>query len=155
MAIETTNSTDQSEKMKALEAARLQIEKQFGQGSLMKLGTRTDSVGIEVIPSGSIMLDEALGIGGYPRGRIIEIYGPESSGKTTLALHAIAEAQKMGGVAAFIDAEHALDPVYAKTLGRRIICGFHNRHRRAGTILQKVLCALVQLILLLLILLLH
>jgi len=117
MAIETTNSTDQSEKMKALEAARLQIEKQFGQGSLMKLGTRTDSVGIEVIPSGSIMLDEALGIGGYPRGRIIEIYGPESSGKTTLALHAIAEAQKMGGVAAFIDAEHALDPVYAKNLG--------------------------------------
>lgn len=117
MAIETTNSTDQSEKMKALEAARLQIEKQFGQGSLMKLGTRTDAAGIEVIPSGSILLDEALGIGGYPRGRIIEIYGPESSGKTTLALHAIAEAQKMNGVAAFIDAEHALDPVYAKNLG--------------------------------------
>ncbi len=117
MAIETTNSTEQSEKMKALEAARLQIEKQFGQGSLMKLGTRTDAAGIEVIPSGSIMLDEALGIGGYPRGRIIEVYGPESSGKTTLALHAIAEAQKMGGVAAFIDAEHALDPVYAKNLG--------------------------------------
>ena len=117
MAIETTNSTEQSEKMKALEAARLQIEKQFGQGSLMKLGTRTDAAGIEVIPSGSIMLDEALGIGGYPRGRIIEVYGPESSGKTTLALHAIAEAQKMGGVAAFIDAEHALDPIYAKNLG--------------------------------------
>ena len=117
MAIETTNPTDQSEKMKALEAAMLQIEKQFGQGSLMKLGSRTDAAGIEVIPSGSILLDEALGIGGYPRGRIIEIYGPESSGKTTIALHAIAEAQKMGGIAAFIDAEHALDPTYAKNLG--------------------------------------
>ena len=117
MAIETANPTDMSEKMKALEAARLQIEKQFGQGSLMKLGTRTDAAGIDVIPSGSILLDEALGIGGYPRGRIIEIYGPESSGKTTLALHAIAEAQKSGGIAAFVDAEHALDPVYAKNLG--------------------------------------
>ena len=117
MANETINPADQSEKMKALEAARLQIEKQFGQGSLMKLGTRTDAAGIEVIPSGSILLDEALGIGGYPRGRIIEIYGPESSGKTTLALHAIAEAQKNGGIAAFVDAEHALDPVYAKNLG--------------------------------------
>ncbi|MCQ2594127.1 MAG: recombinase RecA [Treponemataceae bacterium] len=106
-----------SEKMKALEAARLQIEKQFGQGSLMKLGTHADAAGIDVIPSGSILLDEALGIGGYPRGRIIEIYGPESSGKTTLALHAIAESQKLNGIAAFIDAEHALDPVYAKNLG--------------------------------------
>ena len=109
-----------SEKLKALEVARLQIEKQFGQGSLMKLGTGADVVGIEVVPSGSILLDEALGIGGYPRGRIIEIYGPESSGKTTLALHAIAEAQKMGGIAAFIDAEHALDPQYAKNLGVNI-----------------------------------
>lgn len=117
MAVETTTPADMSEKMKALEAARLQIEKQFGQGSLMKLGTRTDAAGIDVIPSGSILLDEALGIGGYPRGRIIEIYGPESSGKTTLALHAIAEAQKAGGIAAFVDAEHALDPVYAKNLG--------------------------------------
>jgi recombination protein RecA len=105
------------EKLKALEAARLQIEKQFGQGSLMKLGTYDSAKGIESIPSGSILLDEALGIGGYPRGRIIEIYGPESSGKTTLALHAIAEAQKKGGIAAFIDAEHALDPVYARNLG--------------------------------------
>jgi recombination protein RecA len=105
------------EKEKALEAARLQIEKQFGAGSLIKLGTRSSTAGIEVIPSGSILLDEALGIGGYPRGRIIEIYGPESSGKTTLALHAIAEAQKLGGIAAFVDAEHALDPVYAKNLG--------------------------------------
>jgi recombination protein RecA len=105
------------EKEKALEAARLQIEKQFGAGSLIKLGTRGNTAGIEIIPSGSILLDEALGIGGYPRGRIIEIYGPESSGKTTLALHAIAEAQKLGGIAAFVDAEHALDPVYAKNLG--------------------------------------
>jgi len=108
------------EKAKALEAARLQIEKQFGAGSLIKLGSHDNAAGIEVVPSGSIMLDEALGVGGYPRGRIIEIYGPESSGKTTLALHAIAEAQKLGGSAAFIDAEHALDPVYAKNLGVNI-----------------------------------
>ncbi|MCE1196966.1 recombinase RecA, partial [bacterium] len=110
-------SSESAEKQKALEAARLQIEKQFGQGSLMKLGAHQSAQGIESIPSGSILLDEALGIGGYPRGRIIEIYGPESSGKTTLALHAIAEAQKKGGIAAFIDAEHALDPVYARNLG--------------------------------------
>ena len=108
---------DMAEKLKALEAARLQIEKQFGSGSLIKLGAQTDLTGIDVIPSGSILLDEALGVGGYPRGRIIEMYGPESSGKTTLALHAVAEAQRMGGIAAFIDAEHALDPVYAKNLG--------------------------------------
>ena len=108
------------EKAKALEAARLQIEKQFGAGSLIKLGAHDNAAGIEVVPSGSILLDEALGIGGYPRGRIIEIFGPESSGKTTLALHAIAEAQKTGGTAAFIDAEHALDPVYAKNLGVNI-----------------------------------
>jgi recombination protein RecA len=105
------------EKEKALEAARLQIEKQFGSGSLMKLGAHSNAAGIEVIPSGSLLLDEILGIGGFPRGRIIEIYGPESSGKTTLALHVVAEAQKMGGVAAFVDAEHALDPIYAKNLG--------------------------------------
>jgi recombination protein RecA len=108
------------EKEKALEAARLQIEKQFGSGSLIQLGKSSNVAGIEVVPSGSILLDEALGIGGYPRGRIIEIYGPESSGKTTLALHAIAEAQKQGGIAAFVDAEHALDPVYAKNLGVNI-----------------------------------
>lgn len=108
------------EKERALEIARLQIEKQFGSGSLMKLGSHTNAAGIEVIPSGSLLLDEALGIGGYPRGRIIEIYGPESSGKTTLALHAVAEAQKLGGIAAFVDAEHALDPVYAKNLGVNI-----------------------------------
>ena len=113
-------SEDASEKLKALEAARLQIEKQFGQGSLMKLGTSANAEGIEVVPSGSILLDEALGIGGYPKGRIVEIYGPESSGKTTLALHAIAEVQKKGGRAAFIDAEHALDPQYAKNLGVNI-----------------------------------
>src|SRR5574344_1796196 len=117
---EKENPTEMSEKLKALEAARLQIEKQFGTGSLMKLGSKTDTVGIDVIPSGSILLDEALGIGGYPRGRIIEMYGPESSGKTTLALHAIAEAQKLGGIAAFVDAEHALDPQYAKSLGVNI-----------------------------------
>jgi recombination protein RecA len=106
-----------SEKEKALEAARLQIERQFGKGSIMKLGQRTNKLDTGVISSGSILLDAALGVGGYPRGRIIEIYGPESSGKTTLALHAIAEAQKVGGIAAFVDAEHALDPMYAKNLG--------------------------------------
>ena len=111
---------DLDEKNKALEAARLQIEKQFGLGSLMKLGSHGNAPGIDSVPSGSILLDEALGVGGYPRGRVIEIYGPESSGKTTLALHAIAEAQKKGGIAAFIDAEHALDPVYAKNLGVNI-----------------------------------
>jgi recombination protein RecA len=117
---EKKEAASASEKLQALEAARLQIEKQFGQGSLMKLGTQTDTAKIDVIPSGSILLDEALGIGGYPRGRVIEMYGPESSGKTTLALHAVAEAQKLGGIAAFIDAEHALDPVYAKNLGVNI-----------------------------------
>jgi len=105
------------EKARALEAARLQIEKQFGKGSLMKLGENFARVDVDVIPSGSILLDAALGVGGYPRGRVVEIYGPESSGKTTLALHAIAESQKQGGIAAFVDAEHALDPVYAKNLG--------------------------------------
>ncbi|MBQ6781757.1 MAG: recombinase RecA [Treponema sp.] len=118
--VETKAPADMSEKLKALEAARLQIEKQFGAGSLMKLGTQADTASIDVVPSGSILLDEALGVGGYPRGRIIEMYGPESSGKTTLALHAVAEAQKLGGIAAFVDAEHALDPVYAKNLGVNI-----------------------------------
>ena len=107
-------------KEKAIEAAQLQIEKQFGKGSLMKLGSRPDTMAIEVVRSGSILLDSALGVGGYPKGRIVEIYGPESSGKTTLALHAIAEAQKAGGIAAFIDAEHALDPTYARNLGVNI-----------------------------------
>ena len=105
-----------SEKLKALEAALGQIEKQFGKGSVMKLGD-FQAMNVEAIPTGALSLDIALGIGGIPRGRIIEVYGPESSGKTTLALHMIAEAQKQGGEAAFIDAEHALDPVYAKHLG--------------------------------------
>lgn len=103
----------------ALDDAISQIEKKFGKGSVMRLGDRT-AVDVDVIPSGSLTLDKALGIGGYPKGRIIEIYGPESSGKTTLTLHAIAQAQKQGGKAAFIDAEHAIDPVYAKNLGVNI-----------------------------------
>ena len=107
---------ENAEKRKALDAAMSQIEKQFGKGSVMKLG-EFKAMEIEAIPTGALSLDIALGIGGVPRGRIIEIFGPESSGKTTLALHVIAEAQKMGGEAAFIDAEHALDPVYAKKLG--------------------------------------
>ncbi len=107
---------DNSEKRKALDAAMSQIEKQFGKGSVMKLG-EYKSMNVEAISTGALNLDIALGIGGIPRGRIIEIYGPESSGKTTLALHAVAEAQKKGGEAAFIDAEHALDPSYAKKIG--------------------------------------
>jgi len=105
------------EKNKALDAAMAQIERAFGKGSIMRMGARGGDEQIEVIPSGSLGLDLALGIGGMPRGRILEIYGPESSGKTTLALHAIAEAQKRGGTCAFIDAEHALDPIYARKLG--------------------------------------
>ena len=112
MSKETVNS----EKQKALEAAMGQIEKQFGKGSVMKLG-EFKTMNVEAIPTGALGLDIALGIGGIPKGRIIEVYGPESSGKTTLTLHMIAEAQKLGGEAAFIDAEHALDPVYAKHLG--------------------------------------
>ncbi len=105
------------EKMKALDAALAQIEKQFGKGSVMKLGDNASSMNVEAVPTGSLSLDIALGIGGMPRGRIIEIYGPESSGKTTVALHVVAEVQKQGGLAGFIDAEHALDPVYAKNIG--------------------------------------
>ncbi|MFO7849312.1 MAG: recombinase RecA [Spirochaetia bacterium] len=118
-ATEESNSKKPSieEKSQALEAARLQIEKQFGKGSLMKLGSDRRDTSIGIIPSGSVLLDSALGIGGYPRGRVSEVYGPESSGKTTLALHAIAECQKNDGIAAFIDAEHALDPTYARNLG--------------------------------------
>lgn len=107
------------EKRKALDAAMSQIEKQFGKGSVMKLG-EYKAMEVEAIPTGALTLDVALGIGGIPKGRIIEVYGPESSGKTTLALHAVAEAQKAGGVAAFIDAEHALDPIYARKLGADI-----------------------------------
>jgi recombination protein RecA len=105
------------EKDKALEVAIGQIEKEFGKGSIMKLGQNPSFMSNDVIPTGSICLDVALGVGGVPRGRVVEIYGPESSGKTTIALHIAAEAQKLGGIAAFIDAEHALDPVYAKNLG--------------------------------------
>ncbi len=104
------------EKQKALGLAMTQIERQFGKGSIMRLGDRA-KINVDIIPSGSISLDFALGIGGIPRGRIIEVYGPESSGKTTLTLHIIAEAQKLGGLAAFVDAEHALDPIYARRLG--------------------------------------
>lgn len=104
----------------ALDAALKSIEKQFGKGSVMKLGEASAAMNVQVSPSGSLSLDIALGAGGYPKGRIIEIYGPESSGKTTVALHAIAEVQKSGGTAAFIDAEHALDPTYANALGVNI-----------------------------------
>ncbi|MBQ9483763.1 MAG: DNA recombination/repair protein RecA, partial [Ruminiclostridium sp.] len=104
------------DKKKALDAAIAQIEKQFGAGSVMRMGEKTN-LNVESIPTGSIGLDMALGIGGLPKGRIIEIFGPESGGKTTVTLHAIAEAQKRGGIAAFVDVEHALDPVYAKALG--------------------------------------
>ena len=106
-----------ADKKKALDMAMHQIEKDFGKGSIMKLGEASAKMNIEVIPTGALSLDIALGVGGIPRGRVIEIYGPESSGKTTVALHMIAEAQKLGGYAAFIDAEHALDPVYARALG--------------------------------------
>jgi len=115
--VEDMSDKDDSEKGKALEAALGQIERAFGKGSIMKLGDSGQVVDIKAISTGSIGLDIALGIGGLPRGRIVEIYGPESSGKTTLALHTVAEAQKSGGTAAFIDAEHALDPVYARKLG--------------------------------------
>lgn len=108
---------DKNDKLKALDAALSQIEKQHGKGSVMKLGEQGKNMNIETVPTGSISLDIALGLGGVPKGRIIEIYGPESSGKTTVALHMVAEVQKRGGIAGFIDAEHALDPVYAKNIG--------------------------------------
>ena len=104
------------DKLKALDAAIAQIERQYGKGSVMKLGDNSANMNVETVPTGSLSLDIALGLGGLPKGRIIEIYGPESSGKTTVALHCVAEVQKQGGIAGFIDAEHALDPVYAKNL---------------------------------------
>ena len=122
MAAKTkTNKTlstpvNNEEKLKALDAALTQIEKQFGRGAVMRLGEKTD-IQIETYPTGALSLDIALGVGGIPKGRIIEVYGPESSGKTTLALHMVAEVQKRGGIAGFVDAEHALDPVYAKNIG--------------------------------------
>ena len=108
---------ERDDKLKALDAALVQIEKQFGKGAVMKLGDPTTQMNVETIPTGALSLDIALGLGGIPRGRIVEIYGPESSGKTTVTLHMVAEVQKMGGIAGFIDAEHALDPVYAKNIG--------------------------------------
>ncbi len=117
MATVTPMAKPDLEKNKALDAAMAQIERAFGKGSIMRMGAKGGTEATEVVPSGSLGLDLALGIGGLPRGRVVEIYGPESSGKTTMALHAIAEAQKRGGVCAFIDAEHALDPVYARKLG--------------------------------------
>src|SRR3954467_14232797 len=108
------------DRSKALDAALSQIERNFGKGSIMKLGKNDKSMDIDVVSTGSLGLDIALGVGGLPRGRVVEIYGPESSGKTTLALHTVAEAQKKGGICAFIDAEHALDPIYARKLGVNI-----------------------------------
>jgi len=114
---EEDDDMNKEDKLKALDGALAQIEKQFGKGSIMKLGDSGKSMNVETIPTGSLSLDLALGMGGIPKGRVVEIYGPESSGKTTVALHMIAEVQKRGGVAGFIDAEHALDPVYAKAIG--------------------------------------
>ena len=108
---------EREEKLKALDAALVHIEKQYGKGAVMKLGDPSAQMNVETIPTGSLSLDLALGLGGIPKGRIVEIYGPESSGKTTVTLHMIAEVQKKGGIAGFIDAEHALDPVYAKNIG--------------------------------------
>ncbi|MGH9403565.1 MAG: ATPase domain-containing protein, partial [Terriglobia bacterium] len=106
-----------TERNKAIDLAMVQIEKQFGKGSIMRLGSKEALVPVDVIPTGALSFDAALGVGGMPRGRVVEIYGPESSGKTTIALHVVAEAQKRGGMAAFVDAEHALDAIYAKRLG--------------------------------------
>jgi len=117
VALKVVNSPENSDRKRALEAALSQIDRAFGKGSVMKLGGRDLGLATDAVSTGSLGLDIALGIGGLPRGRVIEIYGPESSGKTTLALHAVAEAQKKGGIAAYIDAEHALDPTYAKKLG--------------------------------------
>src|SRR3546814_4958994 len=114
--VESGKSVNGTDRQKALDAALAQIDRAFGKGSVMKLGSK-EAMQVESVSTGSLGLDIALGVGGLPRGRVIEIYGPESSGKTTLALHCIAEAQKIGGTAAFVDAEHALDPVYAKKLG--------------------------------------
>ena len=123
------------EKLKALDQVLAQIEKHYGKGAIMKLGGAAGNTDIEVIPTGCLSLDIALGVGGIPRGRIVEIYGPESSGKTTVALHAIAQAQKAGGIAAFVDAEHALDPRLCQKTGRRSrksVC-FSAGYRRAGS----------------------
>lgn len=115
------------QKQKALESAIENIEKQYGKGAVMKLGESKINHQIETVPTGSLSLDIALGLGGVPRGRILEVYGPESSGKTTVALHMVAEVQKRGGIAGFIDAEHALDPVYAKNIGVEILIIYISR----------------------------
>ena len=122
------------ERDKMLDVTLAQIEKQFGKGAVMRLGEHPAGEGVSVVPTGALALDVALGIGGIPRGRIVEVYGPEGSGKTTVCLHIIAEAQKKGGIAVFIDAEHALDPTYSRTLGRehRRAAGVPARQRRAG-----------------------
>lgn len=117
MAKEDKKEDKKQDKLKALDAAISQIEKQYGKGSIMKLGESVNTMNVDAVPTGSLSLDIALGIGGLPKGRVVEIYGPESSGKTTVALHVVAEVQKMGGIAGFIDAEHALDPVYARNIG--------------------------------------
>ena len=131
-----------NEKQKALDQVLAQIEKHYGKGAIMKLGDAAGNTDIEVIPTGCLSLDIALGIGGMPRGRIVEIYGPESSGKTTVALHAIAQAQKAGGIAAFVDAEHALDPVYAKKLGvdQRTVSAWENGVARPGYEMLAEIC---------------
>ena len=116
-AAKNSDTKKKDEKDKSIELAISSIEKQFGKGSIMRLGDDATVPSLSVVSTGSLTMDIALGVGGLPRGRIIEIYGPESSGKTTIALHAVAECQKAGGIAAFVDAEHALDPVYAKALG--------------------------------------
>src|SRR5450755_3922734 len=116
-ALRVVEGSSAMDKSKALDAALSQIERNFGKGSIMRLGKNDKSMDIDTVSTGSLGLDIALGVGGLPRGRVVEIYGPESSGKTTLALHTIAEAQKLGGICAFVDAEHALDPIYARKLG--------------------------------------
>src|SRR5207249_1071002 len=121
-----------NERQRALDLALTQIEKQFGKGSIMKLGEASTKLAVEVIPTGALGLDLALGVGGVPRGRVIEVYGPESSGKTTLGYHIMAEAQRGGGVAAFIDAEHALDPKYAKSVGVDVDSMFGNPETTTG-----------------------
>ncbi len=128
------------EKQKALEQVLTQIEKQYGKGAIMKLGSGAADLNVEALPTGCLSLDLALGIGGIPRGRIVEIFGPESSGKTTVALHCIAETQKKGGIAAFIDAEHALDPAYASSLGVNLDDLYVSQQIRVNKhwILQKV-----------------
>ena len=131
--------TNSEEKKKALDAAIAKLEKDFGKGAVMKLGESGAHVSVETVPTGCLSLDLALGLGGVPKGRVIEVYGPESSGKTTVALHMISEVQKRGGIAGFIDAEHALDPVYAKNIGRTA----EIRHLRS----QRRWCVPVRLIL--------